>query len=172
MDGADTISVGEAAELLNVSRKTITNYATAGRFKGAYKERDRWRIPLSEVERVREELQQDHRRKPGKKQKEDTGTTGLIELLRGQVEDLRADRDAWREQARRSDYLLGGALERTRELEGRLREIEAPPLSEPSEVRESPVSPAPADTPTQHPAAPRAATQSPLRGLLRRVFNR
>ena len=43
----------------------------------------------------------------------------------GIMEDLRSDRDAWREQARRSDYLLGSATERTRKLEGRLRELEA-----------------------------------------------
>lgn len=49
----------------------------------------------------------------------------LVELLWAQVEALRSDRDAWREQARRSDYLLSGAMERTRELEGRLRELEA-----------------------------------------------
>ncbi len=51
----------------------------------------------------------------------------LVALLRDQLEDLRSDRDAWREQARRSDYLLGSAMERTRELEGRLRELEAAP---------------------------------------------
>ena len=54
------------------------------------------------------------------------GRPELVDLLRAQVEDLRADRDAWREQARRSDYLLGSAMERARELEGRLRELEAP----------------------------------------------
>jgi excisionase family DNA binding protein len=55
----------------------------------------------------------------------------LVALLRDQLEDLRSDRDAWREQARRSDYLLGSAMERTRELEGRLRELEsAPPRSD------------------------------------------
>ncbi len=45
----------------------------------------------------------------------------LVELLRAQLEDLRADRDAWREQARRSDYLASAAMDRTRELENRLR---------------------------------------------------
>ena len=57
---------------------------------------------------------------------ESIGRDALIELLRTQLEDLRADRDAWREQARRSDYMASAALDRTRELEGRLRELEAP----------------------------------------------
>jgi hypothetical protein len=59
----------------------------------------------------------------------------LVDLLRAQLEDLRADRDAWREQARRSDYMASAALDRTRELEGRLRELEAPaesPAAEPA----------------------------------------
>jgi len=51
----------------------------------------------------------------------------LIAELRARIEDLRTDRDAWRDQARRSDYMASTALERTRELEDRLRELEAPP---------------------------------------------
>jgi excisionase family DNA binding protein len=50
----------------------------------------------------------------------------LIAELRARIEDLRTDRDAWRDQARRSDYMASAALERTRELEDRLRELEAP----------------------------------------------
>jgi chromosome segregation ATPase len=50
----------------------------------------------------------------------------LIAELRARIEDLRTDRDAWRDQARRSDYMASAALERTRELESRLRELEAP----------------------------------------------
>jgi len=59
----------------------------------------------------------------------------LIAELRARIEDLRTDRDAWRDQARRSDYMASAALDRTRELEGRLRELEAP--AAPDE-RESP----------------------------------
>jgi chromosome segregation ATPase len=62
----------------------------------------------------------------------------LIAELRARIEDLRTDRDAWRDQARRSDYMASAALDRTRELENRLRELEAP-----SEARESDVSPGP-----------------------------
>src|SRR5215218_3311020 len=57
----------------------------------------------------------------------------LVEILRAQLEDLRADRDAWRDQARRSDYMASAAMDRTRELESRIRELEAP-----AESRESP----------------------------------
>lgn len=69
----------------------------------------------------------------------------LIAELRARIEDLRTDRDAWRDQARRSDYMASSALDRTRELEGRLRELEAPADTEP---RESDVSSGPTRTPT------------------------
>jgi hypothetical protein len=48
----------------------------------------------------------------------------LIAELRARIEDLRTDRDAWLDQARRSDYMASTAMDRTRELEGRLRELE------------------------------------------------
>ena len=64
---------------------------------------------------------------------ESIGRNELVELLRAQLEELRADRDAWRDQARRSDYMASAAMERTRELENRIRELEAP-----SEAQESP----------------------------------
>ncbi len=87
----------------------------------------------------------------------------LVELLRAQLEDLRTDRDAWRDQARRSDYMASAALDRTRELENRLRELEPPATQEPTESRqtaeEEPVRAEP------HPAAGEAqeATQRPQR---------
>ena len=64
---------------------------------------------------------------------ESIGRDELVEILRAQLGDLRADRDAWRDQARRSDYMASAAMDRTRELESRIRELEAP-----SEPRESP----------------------------------
>ena len=93
----------------------------------------------------------------------------LVDVLRAQVEDLRADRDAWRDQARRSDYLLGSSMERTRELESRLRELDAgPPLAGSEEPRESDVSPGPGPTPTDADAGPETAAQR--RPWWRRVF--
>lgn len=86
----------------------------------------------------------------------------LVDLLRGQVEDLRADRDAWREQARRSDYLLGTSMERTRELEGRLRKLEAPQdVSENAEPHPGP------SAPTVESVDPKMGAQRPW---WRRVF--
>jgi hypothetical protein len=97
----------------------------------------------------------------------------LVDVLRAQVEDLRADRDAWREQARRSDYLLGSSMERTRELEGRLRELEAgpdAPRASSSEATESPESPGPTATPTEAGDGPETAAQR--RPWWRRMFGR
>jgi hypothetical protein len=53
--------------------------------------------------------------------------SALIEALRDQIEDLRRERDEWREQARMTDRLLSAAMERI-----------PPQLEAPSEPRESP----------------------------------
>ncbi|MDP8901551.1 MAG: hypothetical protein M3N33_10515 [Actinomycetota bacterium] len=60
-----------------------------------------------------------------------------------------ADRDGWREQASRSDYLLGSSMERTRELEGRLRELEAAEPRSDSVGQE-----VPQEAPTEAPGSP------------------
>jgi hypothetical protein len=53
--------------------------------------------------------------------------SALIEALRDQIEDLRRERDEWREQARVADRLLSAALERI-----------PPQLEAPQEAPESP----------------------------------
>jgi len=107
----------------------------------------------------------------GDDQTTDRPAGSLVELLRAQVEDLRNDRDAWREQARRSDYLHGLSVERTRELEGRLPEFEAgPDPAETSEVRESRESTGPTRTPTDTSGAPETRTEQPQRSWWRRIF--
>jgi hypothetical protein len=65
----------------------------------------------------------------------------LIDELRARIEDLRTDRDAWRDQARRSDYMASAAMDRTRELEHRIRELE------PASSVEAPGEPVPSDRP-------------------------
>ena len=99
----------------------------------------------------------------------------LISELRARIEDLRTDRDAWRDQARRSDYMASAAMDRTRELEGRLRELEpAKPSQGPTESSETPeeepegADPRPATTgPQTNPQPPQGIT---LRGLRRRIL--
>ncbi len=58
---------------------------------------------------------------------EPTAQSELVEALRDQIEDLRRERDEWREQARVVDRLLSAAMERI-----------PPQLEAPSEARESP----------------------------------
>jgi hypothetical protein len=55
------------------------------------------------------------------------GQSALIEALRDQIEDLRRERDDWKEQARMTDRLLSAAMERI-----------PPQLEAPQEARESP----------------------------------
>lgn len=152
------VTVAEAADVLG-----ITVEAVRGRIKRGTIAHER------EGERVFVLLDTDQTsasRDQGRDQTSDRPE--LVEELRARIEDLRADRDAWREQARRSDYLLGTSMERTRELEDRLRELEAPPQpSTPSETRESPESSGPTPAPTDAGEAPQTGTRRPW---WRRVF--
>ena len=62
--------------------------------------------------------------------------SALIGALRDQIEDLRRERDEWREQSRITDRLLSAAMERI-----------PPQLEAPPEARESPESSGPAGGP-------------------------
>ena len=92
----------------------------------------------------------------------DTGVLGdqspLIEALRDQIEDLRRERDEWREQARITDRLLSAAMER-------IPAIEAP--DEASESTETAAEAA--DSAEPHPATG-GAQEGARRPWWRRVF--
>jgi len=83
----------------------------------------------------------------------------LIEALRDQIEDLRRERDEWREQARVVDRLLSAAMER-------IPAIEAPASPE---KRESDVSPGPTAAPTE---ATREAQEGVQRPWWRKLIGR
>ena len=93
-----------------------------------------------------------------------TGVPGdqsaLIEALRDQIEDLRRERDDWKEQARMTDRLLSAALERV-----------PPQLEAPQETRESPetVEEEPERAPTRS-GAGEAEVGGQLRSWLRRIL--
>ena len=87
--------------------------------------------------------------------------SALIEALRDQIEDLRRERDDWKEQARMTDRLLSAAMERI-----------PPQLEAPQEASEA------AETVEEEPerGVPRPATvesqESVQRSWWRRVFGR
>jgi hypothetical protein len=84
------------------------------------------------------------------------GRDELVEALRDQIEDLRRERDEWREQARVADRLLSAAMERI------------PAIEAPSEPQESP------ETVEEEPqrAEPRPATGGAQEGAQRRSWLR
>ncbi len=150
------VSVSEAAAVMGISVEAVRGRIKRGTIGH---ERDGVRVYV---------LLDADQAATGRDQGDDQATDRpeLVELLRAQVEDLRAERDAWREQARRSDYLLGSSMERTRELEGRLRELEP---AAPSEAAESPESPDPNPTPTDTSSTQETQASRPW---WRRVFGR
>jgi molybdopterin-binding protein len=50
---ANTVSIGEAAKLLGVSTDTLRRWDRAGRLRTSRDDRNRRRVPVSEVERLR-----------------------------------------------------------------------------------------------------------------------
>ncbi len=153
------MTVAEAAELLEITKEAVRKRISRGSLRSD-KDLDgtvRVYVPMSPTS---------------------SGTASgsfdrdeLVAELRARIEDLRTDRDAWRDQARRSDYMASTALDRTRELEGRLREIEAgPEPASPSEATESDERPGPTDTPTEASGDPKTGAQPRQRSWWRRVF--
>jgi hypothetical protein len=64
--------------------------------------------------------------------------SALIEALRDQIEDLRQERDEWREQARMTDRLLSAAMERIPAIEAPQEAPEAPETFEEAPERAEP----------------------------------
>lgn len=150
------LTVWEASEALGITVEAVRGRIKRGTI-GYEREGDRVYV-LLDADRSASRPDQDDDRPNDRSE--------LVALLRDQLEDLRSDRDAWREQARRSDYLLGSAMERTRELEGRLRELGAPQDAPPA-PRESPEGAEAGGDKGDVPPQPQAATSRPW---WRRVF--
>jgi excisionase family DNA binding protein len=120
----DRITVAEAAKRLGITKEAVRKRVSRGTLRSDKDQDGTVRVYVPASGSAAATFDRDE----------------LIAELRARIEDLRTDRDAWRDQARRSDYMASAALDRTRELENRLRELEAPA---PSEARESDVSPGP-----------------------------
>jgi hypothetical protein len=72
-----------------------------------------------------------------------TAQSELVEALRDQIQDLRRERDEWREQARVVDRLLSAAMERIPQLEAPSEPRESPETVEEEPERAEPRSDAP-----------------------------
>ncbi|HEY5332336.1 MAG TPA: helix-turn-helix domain-containing protein, partial [Solirubrobacterales bacterium] len=51
---AETVGIGEAAKMLGVSTDTVRRWDRAGKLRTTRDERNRRRVPVSEVERLRD----------------------------------------------------------------------------------------------------------------------
>lgn len=152
MDRVETISAGEAAELLKVSRRRVTGMASAGELPGSYQDQaNRWRVPRSEVNRLLEERRQDPREKPGRKPPEGPRESSgeMVEELRDQVRYLRSQLDQERQAHAEARRIIGGLVQRVPELEA----------ASSSEATEADVSPGPTRTPTDAPGSQETTAQ-------------
>ena len=107
-------TLGEAAKATGKSKSAISQAISKGRISAEKDESGRWRIEPSELHRVyspaislntRERLSDMELRDAAHRaellEKDNHSLRDTIEVLKAQVEDLRSDRDAWREQAQR-----------------------------------------------------------------------
>ena len=107
-------TLGEAAKATGKSKSAISQAISKGRISAEKDESGRWRIEPSELHRVyspaislntRERLSDMELRDAAHRaellEKDNHSLRDTIEVLKAQVDDLRSDRDAWREQAQR-----------------------------------------------------------------------
>ena len=107
-----TYSLQQAADAAGVNKSTVFRAIKAGKVSATRNEHDQWLIEPAELHRVYPPTTEGNRKLKGNGN--DTHQADLAEanqraavaerevgLLRATVEDLRCDRDAWREQAQR-----------------------------------------------------------------------
>ena len=105
-------SLQQAADAAGVNKSTILRAIQAGKVSATRNEHEQWLIEPAELHRVYPPATQGNRKLKG--DGNDTHQSELgeatrraalgeleVNLLRGTIEDLRRDRDSWREQAQR-----------------------------------------------------------------------
>ena len=122
------LSLSKAAKVVGVSKATIHRAIKSGRISAARQDDGSYLIDLAELRRVYpQDLCSNDSETPEtgfngtRRNRSETasaiavmaaelaGARQLVETLRHQVEDLRSDRDAWRQQAEAAQHLLGQA---------------------------------------------------------------
>jgi excisionase family DNA binding protein len=107
------LTLSEAARAYGVSKGTISKALSSGRLSGSRHEDGSWEIDPAELARWMETVSKPRMRAAGQPRKpylEPSGNSpsrepdthdALVAVLRQTVDDLRADRDAWKDQAQR-----------------------------------------------------------------------
>ena len=97
------ITLGEAARQCGVAKGTISKAIKTGKLSATRNEDSSWSIDAAELQRYVEANRHRFRSVPFKPERLETdpATDLLVAELRSVIADLRADRDAWREQAQR-----------------------------------------------------------------------
>jgi len=117
-----TISLGQAARMVGVGKTTISRAIKAGKISANRRDDGAYEIDPAELSRVYEIDPETSATVAANRhavrhatpavtpdvatQAELTGARHLIEMLKAQVDDLRGDRDGWRQQAEATQRLL------------------------------------------------------------------
>jgi len=122
LHGMTTLTLGRAARMTGVGKTTISRAIKAGKLSATRHDNGSYEIDPAELSRVYEidpetpgtvaaTRQAVRHATPAvtpdvATQAELTGARQLIEMLKSQVDDLRGDRDGWRQQAEAAQRLL------------------------------------------------------------------
>jgi hypothetical protein len=120
-----TYSLQQAADAAGVNKSTVFRAIKAGKISATRNEHDQWLIEPAELHRVyppasagngkvNDAGQDMHQGELAQANQRATLAEREVSLLRGTIEDLRCDRDAWREQAQRLALPRPAATARSR----------------------------------------------------------
>jgi excisionase family DNA binding protein len=109
-------TLGTAAKATGVAKSTIYRAIKAGRISASKTDTGDWSIDASELHRVFRPataeagaVERDATPDTVRLEAEIMGLRDMANLLRAQLDDVRKDRDAWREQAQTAQRLLTDA---------------------------------------------------------------
>ena len=108
-----TYTLGQAAAASGKNRSTILRSIQKGKISAEKDANGQWTIDPAELHRVYPVIASDNASTDADATVRTEPQPALIRQLERQIEDLREDRDAWREQARRFMLLVEGPARRT-----------------------------------------------------------
>ncbi len=161
-DQAETYSPARAAEVLDLSKRRVLQMLERGELVGNQDpETGRWSIPVPHVEDLRRRREEDQRKKPPKPEQSATDRE-LVEVLRDQVEDLRARLDAADQRDRDQRRIIAA-------LTSRIPELPSAPVQTGEDAPHGPEGPGPTPTPLRGtPQALRRAIRAVRSAILAR----
>jgi len=153
-------SPSQAAQVLSLSKRRVLQLLTSDPpgLVGTKDPRGRWLIARADLFDLQERRDWDQRERPGPKSEQPPATSPeLVEVLREQVEDLRARLDVADQRDREQRRIIAA-------LTSRIPELPSAPVEAHEDAPGGPQSPGPTSTLPEPPAGPQTGAQPPQTG--------